>query len=70
MEAHNITPVDDVLAPLLSINDVAGLLGISRASVYGLINSNELIPIRVGERIRFEPADVRAYIERHRERPS
>jgi excisionase family DNA binding protein len=70
MEAHRMTTADDGLDPLLSINDLAGLLGISRASVYTLIHSGELVPIRVGERIRFEPADVRAYIERHREQPS
>jgi excisionase family DNA binding protein len=67
MNAHSMTPADDVLAPLLSINDVAGVLGISRASVYTLIHSGELVPIRVGERARFDPVDVRDYLDRHRE---
>jgi excisionase family DNA binding protein len=60
----------DRLANLLTIADVARLLGISRGSVYGLMRAGELVPIRVGQRARFEPADVRAYLERHREEPA
>jgi excisionase family DNA binding protein len=69
MTTHSVTPADDGarLAPLLSINAVAELLGVSRASVYTLIHRGELIPIRVGERVRFDPADVRAYLDQHRE---
>lgn len=58
---------DEELAPLLSINAVAQLLGISRATVYALMRRGELTPIRVGERAWFDPADVRAYINRNRE---
>jgi excisionase family DNA binding protein len=54
------------LEQLLTIADVARLLGISRGSVYALIRSGELVPIRVGERSRFQPVDVRGYLERHR----
>ena len=57
----------DRIAQLLTITDVARILGISRGSVYGLIRAGELVPIRVGERARFEAGDVRAYLERHRE---
>ena len=69
MSIHSLTPPDDskTLAPLLSINEVAAILGVSRASVYTLIHAGELVPIRVGERARFDPIDVRAYLERHRE---
>jgi excisionase family DNA binding protein len=69
MSAHSLMPADDstTLVPLLSINEVAAILGVSRASVYTLINAGELVPIRVGERARFDPIDVRAYLERHRE---
>ena len=67
MTSQNLTASADVLSPLLSINEVAGLLGISRPTVYALIRRGELVPIRVGERARFEPADVRAYLERNRE---
>jgi excisionase family DNA binding protein len=67
MTSHSLTTPQDVLSPLLSINEVAELLGISRPTVYALIRRGELVPIRVGERSRFEPADIRAYLERNRE---
>ena len=69
MSAHLKTSAyeSDRLQRLLTIGDVAHVLGISRGSVYGLIRAGELVPIRVGERARFEPADVREYLERHRE---
>ena len=66
MSSQNVLPVTDALSPLLSVNAVATLLGISRPTVYALIRRGHLVPIRVGERLRFEPADVRAYLERHR----
>jgi excisionase family DNA binding protein len=68
MNSQNVTASADVLSPLLSINEVATLLGISRKTLYALIRRGELVPIRVGERARFEPADVRLYLERNRER--
>jgi excisionase family DNA binding protein len=69
MSAHSKTPhyEPDRLERLLTIGDVARALGISRGSVYTLIRAGELVPIRVGERARFDPGDVRAYLERHRE---
>jgi excisionase family DNA binding protein len=70
MSAHLQTPQyeGDRLEKLLTIADVVRVLGVSRGSVYGLMRSGELHPVRVGERARFEPTDVRAYLERHRER--
>jgi excisionase family DNA binding protein len=69
MVEHRLTPETDgvTLSPLLSINEVAAVLGVSRASVYALMHSGELVPIRVGERARFDPSDVRDYLERNRE---
>ena len=69
MSAHLQTTeyAGDRLAELLTIDDVARVLGISRGSVYGLMRDGEVTPIRVGQRARFEPADIRAYLERHRE---
>jgi excisionase family DNA binding protein len=57
----------DRLEQLLTIADVARVLGIARSSVYTLIRAGELVPFRVGERARFDPADVRRYLERHRD---
>jgi excisionase family DNA binding protein len=67
MASQNLAPAADVLSPLLSINEVARLLSVSRRTVYALIRRGDLAPIRVGERLRFEQADVRAYLERNRE---
>ena len=49
---------------LLTVNELAQHLGISRWTVYRLVRSHELPAVRVGERIRFRPADVDAYLER------
>lgn len=69
MSAHLEAPRygADRPADLLTIAEVARLLGISRGSVYSLMRNGELSPIRVGQRARFEPRDIRAFIDRHRE---
>lgn len=51
---------------LLTINDVAELLAISRDSVYRLVRAGKLPSLRVGARIRFRATEVDAYLERHR----
>jgi excisionase family DNA binding protein len=40
---------------------------VSKQTLYRLLQAGELHPSRVGERLRFDPADVRAYLERTRE---
>jgi excisionase family DNA binding protein len=55
------------LEGLLTIGEVAALLGVSRGTVYTLLRRGELAQIRVGERARFEPSTIREYLERHRE---
>lgn len=67
MRSHRLTTAEDVVVPLLSLNEVAQLLSVSRPTVYRLIRSGELPAIRVGERLRFDQADVQSYLERHRE---
>ena len=55
------------LEPLLTINGACDLLSISRNTLYRLVDRGELRPTRVGERLRFQPDDVRAYLERGRQ---
>jgi excisionase family DNA binding protein len=55
------------LEPLLSIDATAAFLGISRRQVYTLLERRELPHVRVGKRTRFIPADLRVYLERHRQ---
>ena len=57
------------LEPLLTVDELGQFLGVSRASVYRLVRACELVPIRIGERTRFSPDDVRAYLARHRVTP-
>jgi excisionase family DNA binding protein len=52
---------------LLTINDVADRLAISRDTVYRLVRSGALTPLRVGERLRFRVGDLEDYLERGRE---
>ena len=67
MSVHVNSEYDGARTPLLTINDVARQLAISRDSVYRLIRSGSLCPIRVGERIRFRQEEIDAYLERRRE---
>jgi excisionase family DNA binding protein len=55
------------LEPLLTIGDVSEALNVSRATIYRLMETGELDPVRIRSRTRFEPTVVRGYIERHRE---
>lgn len=52
--------------PLLTVADAATYLAVSRRQVYLLIERGELRHVRVGERIRFIPAELREYLERNR----
>jgi excisionase family DNA binding protein len=71
MRAH--TPVrsqPERMEPLLTVDATAAFLGISRRQVYTLLEHEGLPHVRVGHRIRFVPADLRAYLERQREEPA
>jgi excisionase family DNA binding protein len=55
------------LEPVLTINETAELLHVSRGKVYELIRAQELETVRVGERLRIEPGAIRELLERNRE---
>ena len=52
------------IEPLLTAEQVAGLLGLSVDSVYGYARKGRLPRVRLDRAVRFRPADVRAFIER------
>jgi excisionase family DNA binding protein len=52
---------------LLTVADAAEFLAISRRQVYVLLERGELPAVRVGTRLRLIPADLRVYLEEHRE---
>jgi excisionase family DNA binding protein len=54
---------------LLTVNQLAQLLGVSRWTIYRLVRDDELRAVKVGERNRFRPEDVDAYLERQRAGP-
>jgi excisionase family DNA binding protein len=45
----------------------AAYLAVSRRQIYLLVERGELPAVRVGTRVRFIPAELRDYLERHRE---
>jgi excisionase family DNA binding protein len=53
---------------LLTVNEIADRLAISRDTVYRLVRSGDLHTVRVGERLRFRPPEIDAYLERNRSR--
>ena len=64
MSGHEQPAYDAGRSPLLTVNDVARLLVVSRDSVYRLIRDGHLRPVRVGKRLRFRPEDIERYLER------
>lgn len=52
------------LEPLLTVQDVAGILGVSRATVYALVKAKELAPVPLPIRkTRFRAGDIVALIQ-------
>jgi excisionase family DNA binding protein len=51
---------------LLSVNEVAELLGVSRPTIYRLVRRQQLPASRVGERLRFRPSHVDDYVDSRR----
>jgi excisionase family DNA binding protein len=49
---------------LLTVTQLGRHLGVSKWTVYRLVRSGELRAVRVGERLRFRPSDIDAYLER------
>jgi excisionase family DNA binding protein len=58
------------LEPVLTINEAADVLRVSRGKVYELIRAQKLETVRVGERLRIEPDAIRDLLERNRDHPT
>jgi excisionase family DNA binding protein len=54
---------------LLTASEVARMLRLSRSEVYGLVRGGGLPSLRIGRLVRFIPAAVRRYIQKHSEPP-
>jgi excisionase family DNA binding protein len=66
VERHETTQYGQVWR-LLTVPELCDTLRITRTTAYRLVNSGQLRTVIVGERIRFRPEDVDAYLERERE---
>jgi excisionase family DNA binding protein len=53
----------DGLDKLLTVEDVMDILRISRPTLYRLLKSGSLIPVRIGKRTLFDPTDIRSFVE-------
>ena len=58
----------DELYRLISLNDAAGLLGVSRRTVVSLVSSGDLASIKIGGRTLIHPRDLDAFVEERRRR--
>lgn len=56
---------ESTVEQLLSVDDVARVLSVSRRSVYRLVARGEISgPVQVGKCSRFPASEVQAYVER------
>ena len=50
---------------LLSIDETAEILGLSKATLYTWICRRKIDVVKVSSRVMFDPAYIREYIEKH-----
>jgi len=51
---------------LMDLHEVARALHVSERTAWGLVKAGDLPAVRIGRRLLFDPADLRAYIERQK----
>ena len=66
MERHGATEYAGV-RKLLTVPELCEILRIGRTTAYRLVNNGSMRAVVVGDRLRFRPEDVNAYLERNRE---
>lgn len=58
---------NQALVPLLlKANDAAKMLAISPRKLWTLTNCGEIRCVRIGGAVRYDPADLRSFIEKHK----
>jgi excisionase family DNA binding protein len=55
------------VAPLLTVEDVAAILQLSRVKVYDLINKNGLPTVKISGARRIQPTALQTWIEQHQQ---
>lgn len=56
----------EALIKLLKTDQAAEVLGIGRRTLQEKVEAREIACIRIGRAVRFDPADLAAFIERNR----
>lgn len=56
--------VEEGIEKLLTVEELMKTLRISRPTLYRLLKSGKLEPVRIGKRVLFETKDIKAFIER------
>jgi excisionase family DNA binding protein len=57
------------IEPLLTIAQAAKVLAVTPRTIYRLVEGGHLVATRVGSRVRFEPVELRRYVEGGRSSP-
>ena len=60
-------PNQVIIAPLLTVEDVARILQLSRVKVYELINKNGLPTLKISGARRIQPTALQTWIEQHQQ---
>ena len=56
-------PVTEGIEKLLTVQDLMDTLRISRPTLYRMLKTGRLKPVRIGKRTLFDPADIRGLIQ-------
>lgn len=56
------------LPNLLTIDEAAEYLGVSRRTIYNLISSRKLPVVKIGAQTRIDAEDLRRYVEAQKQR--
>ncbi len=56
-------PVTQGIEKLLTVQDLMDTLRISRPTLYRMLKTGKLKPVRIGKRTLFDPVDIRGLIE-------
>ena len=55
----------ELLQPLLTIRQVARMLGVSRPTVYAMMEREGLPYLKIGKTLRFSPSSVHEWLAEH-----
>lgn len=65
-------PASSVATPfrLLSTRDAATALSISERTLFTLTERGDILAVRIGRSVRYDPADLQRFVEQSKSRPA